>query len=65
MKLADYLRKENLSARDFAGQIAVTPEAVRLYLRGKRIPRSETMLAIHLETRGAVTPDDFYAVGVG
>ena len=60
--------KEWLAAKDipiprFAGLIERTPEAVRRYVNGDRIPDRETMPAIVRETGGDVTPNDFFGVG--
>lgn len=62
MKLKDYLEQNNVKPKDFAKQVKVTPEAVGMWLAGKRRPRSEDTLAkIAAATDGQVQPNDFYA----
>lgn len=61
MKLADYLARKKLTRAEFAEIIGVTPEAVRLYLKGARRPRIATMQEIHAATKGRVTANDFFA----
>jgi transcriptional regulator with XRE-family HTH domain len=59
MKLADYLADKSRS--EFARQLGVTPEAVRLWQIGERTPRRDVMARIAEITGGSVTPADFYA----
>lgn len=59
MRLATYLDSQEFSIRQFADLIGVTPEAVRLYVTGKRTPRGPTMRRIMNATRGEVTANDF------
>lgn len=59
--------KEWLAVRDmpiprFASVIERTPEAVRRYVNGERIPDRETMPAIVRATAGEVTPNDFFGI---
>lgn len=60
MKLVDYLERADITPQEFAAQIGVSAEAVRLYIRGERRPRSQILQAIQSKTDGAVTPNDFY-----
>lgn len=62
MKLQDWLEREGVEARDFARQISRSPEAVRRYLTGERIPDKDTMPLIVDATRTAVTPNDFFGI---
>ncbi len=62
MKLQDWLAQEGIEVRDFAPRIGRTPEAVRRYVSGERIPDRETMPLIASETAGAVMPNDFFPV---
>ncbi|MBW6531906.1 helix-turn-helix domain-containing protein [Sphingomonas sp. RRHST34] len=64
MKLRDWLKKEGMEARDFAPLIGRTPEAVRRYVTGDRIPDKETMPLIAKATRGSVMPNDFFSISV-
>lgn len=61
MTLARYLQESGLSVREFASRIGVSPEAIRLYLKGQRRPRGAVIKAIASETKGAVSANDFYA----
>lgn len=61
MTLSDYLAEKKVSPRDFAARIGVSPEAIRLYTKGARMPRPGVLRAIQTETAGAVTANDFAA----
>ncbi len=60
MKLDEYLTKLGISNRGFATMIQSTPEAVRLWRIGSRIPNLENMGEILRVTGGAVEANDFY-----
>jgi transcriptional regulator with XRE-family HTH domain len=62
MKLADYLTDKGIAPSEFAASVGVTPEAIRLYIKGDRRPRAATMQEIHHATGGMVTANDFFAV---
>jgi len=62
MKLGDWLEREGIKHPQFAARIARTPEAVRRYVAGDRIPDKDTMPLIVEHTRGAVMPNDFFNV---
>lgn len=62
MLLQDWLTRESLTYGQFAGAIRRSPEAVRRYATGDRIPDREAMAAIVRETSGRVTPNDFYGL---
>jgi hypothetical protein len=63
MKLSHWLDREGLKPADFAPRIRRSSEAVRRYAAGERIPDRETMPLIVAETRGEVTPNDFFDIG--
>lgn len=60
MTLDKFLQKNRLSNADFARNIGTTPNAIRHYRKGRRKPRSDVMERIIKETKGKVTPNDFY-----
>lgn len=62
MTLKDWLEREKLSNVEFARMIDRTPEAVRRYANGERIPDKETMPLIVDRTRGFVTANDFFGI---
>lgn len=62
MQLQDWLSANSVSIPDFAKRINRTPEAVRRYAAGARIPDRETMPLIAAETDGAVTANDFFGI---
>jgi len=62
MRLRAYLDGHDISISAFAEAIGVSVQAVHRYLGGDRIPRPEVMQRIVVQTKGAVRPDDFYAV---
>jgi hypothetical protein len=56
------LDDNDISNGAFGERIKRSAEAVRRYAAGERIPDKETMPLIVSETRGAVTPNDFFAI---
>lgn len=62
MTLADWLDQANTTIPKFAERIGRTPEAVRRYVNGDRIPDRDTMPLIARETEGAVTANDFFGI---
>ena len=62
MKLKEYLKINNIKAKDFAEKIGVTPAYVTLIHQGKRWPRVDLMRRITEATDGQVTANDFAAV---
>jgi len=60
--LKTYLDRTGVSRVQFAAQIGVTPEAVRKYLGGDRIPTREVMERIAEVTNGEVTANDFFGI---
>lgn len=59
MVLSDYLKHSGNTVAEFAAKIGVTQEAVRMWLRGDRKPRFDTLEAIAQVTEGRVLPNDF------
>lgn len=64
MRLTDWLELRNPDGSKrrryaFAKAIGVTPSMVTAYCAGTMWPRQEIMEAIHRETRGAVSANDF------
>lgn len=59
MHLHEYLSSENISAKEFADRLGVTPEAVRMWLKGLRRPSNPQYDVILQKTDGKVTPNDF------
>lgn len=64
MKLGDYIERENLTAVEFGRRIGVSAITMWRYLRDGRIPEVSTMKRIIAETRGEVTPNDFFAAAI-
>lgn len=62
MTLKDWLAEQDISVPQFAARINRTPEAVRRYVSGERIPDKETMPLIASETGHAVTANDFFGI---
>ena len=62
MTLKEWLADNGLSHSDFARMIDRTPEAVRRYALGERIPDKATMPVIADKTAGAVTANDFFGI---
>lgn len=62
MTLSQWIEREGISLSEFGSRIGRTAEAVRRYCNGDRIPDRETMPVIVRETRGEVTPNDFFAM---
>lgn len=60
MKLAAYLKAQQISDAEFAGRIKVSQATVNRYINAKRIPHREVMSRIVEETDGEVTPNDFF-----
>jgi hypothetical protein len=59
MRLAKFLNKKTIPHVTFAACIGVTPEALRRYLSGDRLPVWEVLVRIDKLTDGSVTPNDF------
>lgn len=60
MKLADWLRANDVNFAEFGRRIGRSTEAVRRYANDERIPDRDTMPAVVRETSGHVTANDFY-----
>lgn len=62
MNLKDWLAEARLTHTEFAQRIGRTPEAVRRYVGGERIPDKATMPLIVEHTAGSVTANDFFGI---
>ena len=62
MTLKEWLADNGVSVPQFAAKIGRSPEAVRRYALGERIPDKDTMPIIAAETAGLVTPNDFFGI---
>lgn len=61
MKLADWLKQENMSAAEFARRSGISEGMVSLLCRDSAWLSKKTARAIHRQTGGAVTPNDFFS----
>lgn len=61
MTLGEYLTNNAISAATFAASVGCSSEAVRLWSKGLRVPRSESIRKISELTHGAVRPADWFA----
>ena len=64
MTLQDWREGEGLTRAALAEKIGGTAESVRRYEKGLRVPDRETMPLIVEVTSGAVTPNDFFGIGL-
>lgn len=62
MTLREFLTEASLSRYQFAERINVSPEAVRRYITGERIPDKSIMARIAFATDGKVTANDFFGM---
>jgi transcriptional regulator with XRE-family HTH domain len=62
MLLKDWLESEGVSVPQLAARIGRTPEAVRRYVAGERIPDKDTMPLIAEQTSFRVTANDFFGI---
>lgn len=65
MKLSDWLRKENITQKEFVSLadksgVIFSTHAIAKWCQGQRIPRREEMECIYKITNAAVQPNDFY-----
>jgi len=63
MELKSYLSQNKMSHAAFSRLIGATPNAVGLWVAGKRKPKDLFLERIRQATEGAVTANDFYHVG--
>lgn len=61
--LGEWLEEKDVPVVVFATRIGRSPQAVRRYVNGERIPDRETMPLIVAETGGEVTANDFFGIG--
>ena len=62
MTLQEFLAQASLDRHQFAARINVSPETVRRYLKGERIPDKIVMGRIAIATDGQVTANDFFGM---
>lgn len=60
MRLSDYLKREGISGSEFARRTGLSEGTISLLCRDATWPSEKTMTAIHRETGGEVTPNDFF-----
>lgn len=64
MLLADYLTTREISIPDFAKLVERSPEGVRLWVKGQRMPGTSDIVKIYEITSGAVCANDLHAACV-
>ena len=62
MKLGIYLSSKEISIAEFARLLNVSRVTVNDYVRGRKKPSEENMVAIFNLSGGLVTPNDFYEI---
>jgi 3,4-dihydroxy 2-butanone 4-phosphate synthase/GTP cyclohydrolase II len=62
MKLADYLKANGIKRTDFARSIGVSPQTITGWCEGTFGISSKRAQAVLDETKGEVTPNDFFDV---
>lgn len=62
MQLQDYLDNKKITQTEFAEKLEVTSMSISHYCRGSRMPNKKMMAKIFLETKGEVSPNDFYNI---
>ncbi len=62
-KLAQYLKSEQMTQREFARRIGVTGATINRYVKGVSRPTWKTMPVIETATNGFVTYRDFCSSG--
>jgi DNA-binding transcriptional regulator YiaG len=65
MKLRAWLDRENVTAEAFGQRVDSSAHTVHAWCQGTRRPSKSKMPLIVRETRGAVTPNDFFDIGTG
>jgi hypothetical protein len=60
MRLGDWLRQNRVRAVHFAPRIGVDPSTLSNVMNKGIVPKRDTVVAIYVETAGAVEPNDFY-----
>jgi len=58
-KLAQYLKSERISQREFGRRVGVSGVTINHYIKGHTRPKRRTMSRIEAETEGFVTYRDF------
>jgi anhydro-N-acetylmuramic acid kinase len=65
MKLKSYRAIANMTQQQLAERLGVSQLSVIKYENGENIPSREQMINIFRVSNGAVTPNDFYDLGIG
>lgn len=70
MTLQEFIDAQGLNYTSYARRLGWAPQVVQRYCLpeghpDRRIPRPDAMREIYRDTRGKVTPNDFYGVGQG
>ncbi len=60
MLMTDFLKEADKSDAKAADELGYTPECVRLWRTGKRMPRPDAMARIERWSNGKITAADFY-----
>jgi len=60
MTLSEYLQKRRMGFAELAWKLNVSESAVRMWVKGERVPRPETILKIQRLTQNAVTLADWH-----
>jgi len=58
--LGYWRERHEMTRQELAERLRCTPEALRLWELGKRVPRPSFMTRIAILTNDAVQPNDFY-----
>lgn len=64
MQIGEYLKKNDISQKFFAGMIRVSESTLSRILSGERQPSLSVMSRIHKVTKGKVSPNDFIVTEV-
>ncbi len=62
MKLAKWIKNQNITIPAFAKEIGKNRSLVHKYVYGKAIPKQDAMVKIYQLTQGAVSANDFYGL---
>lgn len=61
MKLSDWLERESVTGAEFARRTGLSEGMISLLCRDATWLSEKTAIAIHRETAGEVTPNDFFS----
>lgn len=60
MKLIDWLHQNDMTSAEFGRMVNMSRSGANRIVKGERIPRPKTLVAILHVTSGQVTPSDFF-----